>query len=768
MDESLYGKGYDHCMQSAGFTLKNLFIGSLILIFFVSLAITLSTQKAMAIDDLVVYDDALGNGWQDWSYNDRTIDLAATSPTYEGNHSVAVTYTDGWSGFMIGYSGAYLDVNAYDTFQFRIHGGTSGGQSITFTLAFEGSNIVQTISPQAGAWNLVEISLTDHSPREAYSIDFFNNTAGAQSTFYIDSMVFRDSGMPPPGEGPDLSIDAATDVHPISPYIYGMNFASADVAAAVRLPVRRWGGNSTTRYNWQIDVHNSGSDWFFENIPDTPGMIHDIVNQNLNTGSETILTMPLIGWTPKRRQSSHPYDCGFKVSVYGPQDSVDPWDTDCGNGEQGGSAITGNDPTDTSLTITPAFVTAWIENLITSFGSASNSGVMFYNLDNEPMLWNHTHRDVHPTAANYEEIRDSTYAYGAAIKAADASALTLGPVTWGWCAYFYSAADGCSAGSDHAAHNDTDFTAWYLSQMRDYEQAHGVRILDYLDLHIYPQISGVFSENLGSADVQAARLRSTRQLWDETYVHEGWIGQPVYLIPRMKEWVAEHYPGTKLAITEYNWGALGYINGALAQADILGIFGREGLDLATLWAPPDLTDPGTFAFLMYRNYDEAGKRFGDTSISAASTDQEDVAIYAAIRSSDGALTVMFINKTGDQLLSPVTLANFQPASQASVYRYSGDDITAIAHLPNLSIEKDGFIADLSAESITLVVIPPGLQSGCPADMEPDGDVDDDDLDVLAAGFGLTAVATDVDGDGDMDGVDLHQMAADFNRTDCLH
>ena len=32
------------------------------------------------------------------------------------------------------------------------------------------------------------------------------------------------------------------------------------------------------------------------------------------------------------------------------------------------------------------------------------------------------------------------------------------------------------------------------------------------------------------------------------------------------------------------------MNGALAQADIFGIFGREGLDLATRWKTPSYGD----------------------------------------------------------------------------------------------------------------------------------------------------------------------------------
>jgi hypothetical protein len=68
--------------------------------------------------------------------------------------------------------------------------------------------------------------------------------------------------------GPALSVDAGADQHAISPLIYGMNFADEALAQELRLPLNRWGGNSTTRYNWQIDVHNTGSDYYFENIPD--------------------------------------------------------------------------------------------------------------------------------------------------------------------------------------------------------------------------------------------------------------------------------------------------------------------------------------------------------------------------------------------------------------------------------------------------------------------------------------------------------------------
>src|SRR5262249_13455120 len=209
---------------------------------------------------------------------------------------------------------------------------------------------------------------------------WFNNTAGAQATFSIDDVAFVASGNPtptPPGPvaGPALHIDVVSGRHAISPYIYGMNFADENLAAELRLPVRRWGGNATTRYNWQTDTSNRASDWYFENIPNdnaNPGALPNgsssdqFVEQNLRTGTDSLLTVPLIGWTPHGRAVG----CGFSVAKYGAQQSVDPWQTDCGNGVRtNGTDITGNDPNDISDAITPAFVQGWIGHLIGRYGN---------------------------------------------------------------------------------------------------------------------------------------------------------------------------------------------------------------------------------------------------------------------------------------------------------------------------------------------------------------------------------------------------------------
>ncbi|HPH96200.1 MAG TPA: glycoside hydrolase family 44 protein [Anaerolineaceae bacterium] len=665
-----------------------------------------------------VYADALAAEWANWSWS-LTANFSSTSPVHGGSYAISAAYTAGWGGLQLGNNDG-VDIGSSNRLEFWIHGGSSGGQPIRFTLNSGCGSLSQDLSPAANTWTRVEVDLSPlPPPRRITTLVWMNNSNSVPGTFYLDDIRFYEDTNPvtPPAAqpGPALSVDLAATGTLISPYIYGMNFASESLADELDLPVRRWGGNSTTRYNYLTDTSNRGSDWYFENVAGSanPANLPDgsetdlFIAQNVRTGAESLITIPLIGWTPKARDAS----CGFSVSKYGAQTDRDwQWRPDCGNGvSSGGGNITGNDPHDTSMEITTAFVQGWITYLKGRYGAAGAGGVRFYNLDNEPMLWNSTHRDVHPAATSYDELRDRTVAYAAAVKAADPQALTLGPVLWGWTAYFYSALDAAAGGSwwnnpqDRLAHGNVPFIEWYLQQMRSYELQHGTRILDFVDVHYYPQAGGIFSSSLGDAATQALRLRSTRALWDRTYTDESWIADEVYLIPRMKEWVTTNYPGTRLAVTEYNWGAHCYINGALAQADVLGIFGREGLDLATLWGPPVSQAPAAFAFRMFRNYDGAHSRFGDLSLPASSADEAQVAIFAAAHPNGGNLTLLVINKTDVPRTSTLALPGLQ-AGSARVFSYGAADLSAI-HGPTTQMVSASFSMTFAPQSITLIEIP---------------------------------------------------------------
>ena len=673
-----------------------------------------------------IYAGALDPAWVNWSW-DAQIGFASGSAVTAADtaQAIAVTYQAAWGAFYLHLEDA-VAATAFDRLRFRVHGGTEGGQRFVVALADAGGVFQPTgvaVSAAANAWQTVELSLATVSGLTQISgIAWQDASGGQQPTFYIDNIELVDISLPPtptpePLAGPALRVDASTTLHVISPAIYGINFADEALAKDLALPVRRWGGNGTTRYNWQIDTASHTSDWFFENIPKENTNVallpvgsaaDQFVEQDRRTGTKSLLTMPLIGWTPKSREIT----CGFSVAKYGPQQAVDPWRTDCGNGiDAQGEFIRGNDPTDTSMPIDEQFVAGWLQHLIGRFGRAAEGGVAYYSLDNEPMLWHETHRDVHPDPLSYDELRDLTYRYAATIKQVDPTAQTIGPAFWGWTAYFYSALDRTAGDSwwnrapDRNAHGGLPLTPWYLAQMQAYEATHGVRLLDYLDLHYYPQATGVALGTAGNGETQALRLRTTRSLWDPTYVDESWIGEPVQLIRRMRAWVDEYYPGTKLAISEYNWGGLEQMNGALAQAEVLGIFGREGLDMAMLWDPLAADMPFAYAFRLYRNYDGQGSQFGDQSLAAESTDAEQLAIYAARRSSDQALTLLVINKNKSPLRTTLTINGAGAAKSAIVYQYSNENLQAIVRQPDQPIAAGGTLETIVAgNALTLFII----------------------------------------------------------------
>ena len=510
-----------------------------------------------------------------------------------------------------------------------------------------------------------------------------------------------------------LTVDAAKGRHAISPLVYGVNFASQvpGLRRAFRVPVDRWGGNSTSRYNYTNDTYNTGSDWYFENIVAGAGSTLDsLVGTDRKRHSSSLVTVPMIGWVSKGSPSQHPFTCSFPKTDFPVQNDFDLWDDNCGNGVDGGTDLSA-DPATTSTAVGPGFDKAMVRHLVSSYGTAAHGGVRLYDLDNEPDLWNSTHRDVHPAPLSESELWSKSQATAEAVKGADPSADVIGPSDWGWCAYYYSAVDDCgSSTSDQDAHGGLPLGEWYLKQFARAQRSSGTRLLDYFDEHFYPQENGVALSPAGDAATQALRLRSTRALWDPTYVDESWIsqadgGKPLAWIRTMRAWVKKFYPGTRTAISEYNWGALDSMNGALAQADVLGIFGRERLGLATLWGPGRADDPWAYAFRMYRNYDGHGRQFGTTSVRAVSSNQDRLAVYAATRGARGALTMMVINKTASPLRSPILLRHLAAGGKAGVFRYSAADPHQIVRGARIAVHGRRLTTTYPADSITLLVLP---------------------------------------------------------------
>jgi hypothetical protein len=618
---------------------------------------------------------------------------------------------------------------------------------------------------------------------------------------------------PATAAGPALSVNVGTPGNPISPDIYGMDAyllhgTAADTAAVAptNITVDRWGGDSTERYNFQLDVTNDIDDWFFENNTGNGGdgwpavngvkAFDALVESNNSNGIKTLGTVPVLGWVAKDSTS-----CSFPKSTYPDQLAVNnkpAFSTDgrnCGsgiypNGVAGCTNSNGcdipSDPTVTSIAEPPPTAPAnssgattawaeatwpgsWVNYLVNKFGAGnSGTGVAIYDLDNEPTWWDSNDFDVHPAPFTYDEVTNGGIGTALAIKTVDPTAQVSGPVIDYWWAYFYSKRDiesGWSSGPcyepwnnpiDREAHGGVPLIEYYLQQFAAAQNTYGFRLLDYVDLHTYfaanyPAGSGnsVAFATAGDTGAQAARLNSTRAFWDPAYTDSSNnYAQPNYptdpnyynptthgncnipqqapqLIRMMKTWVANDYPGTKTAIDEYNWGGMESISGALAQADILGIFGREGLDLGTMWPTEDPSGqiPGMMAFAIYRNYDGSKSTFGDTVLPSASTNSSNgdsegqLAVYGAVHTSGaskGTVTVIVINKTYGPLTSTVSFLNFTPpgGATAQVYQYSNANLGAIEPQAAVNITPPSGSGTTStinytfpAQSITLFVVP---------------------------------------------------------------
>jgi hypothetical protein len=641
-------------------------------------------------------------------------------------------------------------------------------------------------------------------------------TATSTSNSAIKATATVTLTVPATAAGPALTVDAkASDGNPsnpncasgspcpINPLIYGMNAYLLDPTTATKanITVARWGGDDTSRYNYQTNVVNSANDYYFENFTGSNSMLpngatgngtnfNDYLAETTTLGISSIATAPVIGWVSNSSlHSSTATGCSFPMTGLNGQASYPNQQSyngdNCGNGVEsnGTTDLTGNNtvasftsiltpppaaPTPASgATLTWAQTTwtgGWVNCLLTGSTNgtpyctgAGGKDATIWDMDNEPEYWSAVHRDVHPNPMTYDEITNGGIGTALAIKTVDNNAQISGPVISGWYQYFYSQQDvnnGYGHGpcyqpwedpTDREAHNGTPLIEYYIQQMASASDTYNLRLLDYVDLHAY--YAGYYNgasvgfQTAGDTAEQQVRMNSVRAFWDPTYTdpNNNGLYKPVYppdpnqtaascktaaspdIIPMMQtwasaDWKSNNFPARlKTSIDEYNFGGMESINGAVTQADVLGVFGKYGLDMGVFWPTSGYSGqvPASMAFEIYRNYDGNKSTFGDESLNANSTNQGQLSVYAAARSADGSVTVVVINKTYGPLTSTISVSNLtgSPAS-AAVFQYSNANLNAITAQGGATITPPASGSTAStisytfpAQSITLFVIP---------------------------------------------------------------
>ena len=596
-------------------------------------------------------------------------------------------------------------------------------------------------------------------PRSVWEIDL-NTWAPAARAFhvYVDDISFDNRPARPHSvwvtlpedrtpralkdpQAVTAEIDLKAAGTPISPYIYGAAMGDSKAATELGLTIIRAGGNPLSPLNWKKGFSSKGQDWFYSNdgsetAPENNWLL-TLPRENKKAGRESYISVPMMGRVAKDATSA-----AFDIRKYPDQDSwagkVQPADPhpNAGSGmayvrdakgeitkDAAGKPVTRAivpDPDDTSVVMSPDEQCEMLSFMINKmhYGPASAGGVKFLALDNEPCLWSATHRGMHPQGTSYDEIWNRTLDYASRLKKIDPSVKIAGPTWFGWSAYFISGLDLqlCNQGKgewtrppDYTAHGSVPITKWWLKKLAEYEKANKVRLVDILDFHFYPQTGIYMGGALNDPAVMEGRVQETRVMWDPEFVEKSWMaedmngkaaGGHIELIRMMKRWIAECNPGMQISLGEYNFGGEKDVSGGVSEAELLGVFAREGVDYAFLWLFPAPNTSHWFAYKMFRNPDGLGTAFGDRYLPGRVSAPDDVSVHAARSSKDGRVTVVMVNKRAARDAQvTIKLGKAIPKQQVVMYEYSQADRLAIGRLPVRTLGGDTLTVEIPAMSV---------------------------------------------------------------------
>jgi|GEM_PF-6128925 len=509
----------------------------------------------------------------------------------------------------------------------------------------------------------------------------------------------------------NFTVNTTTGRYTISPLIYGTNepLQDSDNYRSVRM-----GGNRLTGYNWENNASHAGEDFNHQNDSylcaglsatdcNLPGRaVSQFYTTAKSKNQAALVTLQLAGYVAADKSGTTVTTAQVAPSSRWKQVVF----------RKGSAFSLSPDLSDNSV-----YMDEQVNYLVQQHGTTANGGVAGYFLDNEPGLWPSTHPRLHPAQPTAQEIWTRSRDLALAVKDVDASAQIYGGVLYGFSDYF-----SLQAAPDYNAEVVNGGYAWfvdyYLDKMRQASQTAGRRLLDVLDVHWYPEAVGTSRITNGSANTatdQAARLQAPRTLWQPGYHENSWIANEPYflnnylpILPRLLQSINTYYPGTKLSISEYAYGGNDDITGGLAQADVLGIFGRYGVHNANWWKLYDQSNPTSTAafispaFRLYTNYDGAGSAFGDTGVPATTTDVPNTSLYAAIQGTDERrLTLVVLNKSTQPITGSFTLTSGVSYATARAWQLTAATASLVSK-PNFTLTGNQFTYTLPARSATAI------------------------------------------------------------------
>jgi|HubBroStandDraft_6_1064221.scaffolds.fasta_scaffold01749_11 fibronectin type 3 domain-containing protein len=521
-------------------------------------------------------------------------------------------------------------------------------------------------------------------------------------------------------------VNAATDVtitvtpsitKPISPYIYGINSYSGTTGAPSLLTFDRAGGNRWTAYNWETNASNAGSDYIYNNdnylsSSNVPAeAVRTFIAGDQAKGVASLVTFQLQGLVSA--------DENGPVSVANPPDLTRFKTVVDKKSTVSATPFTITPPTTDANVYMDEFIWA-LDQKFTGMGifGASPTHPTFISLDNEPELWNSTHREVQgSTAVSSDNYITKTISLSKALKDQFPDVVIFGPVHYGFQG-IYNWQGELSATPSGA----NWFPDKYLQALKTASTTYGKPLVDVYDFHWYVEeydsngtrILDLTSTTLTDAQVQLI-VQSPRALWDTTFTDAGnsnpWIYQelgstPINLLGRLQTKINAENPGMKISITEYENGGWNHIAGTIAQADNLGIFGSQGLFAASFWPPNGTYSYALAGFRAYRGFDGANASFGDTSLQATSSNVQNVVVYASTDTTTPGRTVFVaINRSTSAQVTAIngaTLSGTARLYQITATSAQGQNPVAPISIGTMAVSGSSMTITLPALSVTTI------------------------------------------------------------------
>jgi hypothetical protein len=496
----------------------------------------------------------------------------------------------------------------------------------------------------------------------SYDVSLGANRVGQAASVNLDAPIN-------PGDpgAVDVAVDVRSDVarHAISPLIYGIRYNTdfaANCQSLLSLSEVRW-----STYNWETNASNSAyltnqNDDYLSNSDEPGQAVKSRLEDPAARGVAVVLVVPI----------------GDRVSA----DKFANGDVSKSGSDYLTTRFDDNKPQKTgALSLTPDTSDRQVyqDEFINWVRSHFPAAQLLFAMDEEPDLWTTTMPAARPEALGYAELVGRNVESAAAVKRVWPGAEVLGLTSYGWSGWEFLIDPVTQQPPGDA---QGEFIDYYLTQLKNAEQTHAKRLVDYLDLHWWSEARGDSQRvtDVEDSTARLARIQAPRSLWDPTFAEDSWITQtnfpssdgaplgPIALIPRIRDKLAQSYPGTKLAFGSWLFGGSKDISGAIAVADTLGILGREDVGVAALAKAPGPFSLG--GFHAFTNFDGQGSRFGDTSISAAVPDANValVSAYASVDAKDPSRVVLvLINKRDLPTRVGIRIAHPTVFGSADVY-----------------------------------------------------------------------------------------------------